>query len=85
MVVAQKILMISRIREALKSGETSVSGDQWPTFLYDGYVYDPKDPWNGLLRSQILVRVSQSFVFVVYLTNNSTTGFQAHLHLPQLS
>ena len=32
-------------------------GDQWPTVLYSG-TYDPMDPWNGLLRSNILVRVS---------------------------
>ncbi|KAG1824027.1 hypothetical protein EV424DRAFT_1472015 [Suillus variegatus] len=42
-------------KESLKSGETAVRGDQWPIFLYAGYVYDPEDPWKGLLRSDILV------------------------------
>ncbi|KAG2344777.1 hypothetical protein BDR05DRAFT_975322 [Suillus weaverae] len=42
-------------KQSLKSGETAVCGDQWPMFLYAGYVYDPKDPWKGLLRSEILV------------------------------
>ncbi|KAG1788774.1 uncharacterized protein HD556DRAFT_1433969 [Suillus plorans] len=42
-------------KECLKSGETTVCGDQWPIFLYAGYVYDPEDPWKGLLRSNILV------------------------------
>lgn len=32
-------------------------GDQWPIMLYSG-AYDPMDPWNGLLRNNILVRVS---------------------------
>ena len=32
-------------------------GNQWPTVLYSG-TYDPMDPWNGLLHSNILVRVS---------------------------
>ncbi|KAG1776909.1 hypothetical protein EV702DRAFT_1179795 [Suillus placidus] len=42
-------------KESLKSGETMVRGDQWPMFLYAGYVYDPEDPWKGLLRSEILI------------------------------
>ncbi|KIJ59509.1 hypothetical protein HYDPIDRAFT_177796 [Hydnomerulius pinastri MD-312] len=32
-----------------------VSGDQRPIFLYANYAYDPEDPWNGLLRSGVLV------------------------------
>lgn len=48
----------SRIKEKLRSGEMAVSGDQWPIFVYQGYSYDPEDPWNGLLRSTILVSVS---------------------------
>lgn len=35
-----------------------VRGDQWPIFIYAGYSYDPEDPWNGLLRSSLLVSVS---------------------------
>ncbi|KAG2059901.1 hypothetical protein BDR06DRAFT_873106 [Suillus hirtellus] len=42
-------------KQNLKSGETTVHGDQWPMFLYAGYDYDPKDPWKGLLKSEILV------------------------------
>ncbi|KAG1787079.1 uncharacterized protein HD556DRAFT_1434526 [Suillus plorans] len=42
-------------KESLKSSETAVRGDQWPIFLYAGYVYDPEDPWKGLLRSDILI------------------------------
>ena len=51
-------LRFFRIREKLKSGEIMVAGDQWPRFLYEGYIYDQQDPWDGLLRSQILVYVS---------------------------
>ena len=47
-----------RTRDKLRSGELAVSGDQWPVFLYAGYTYDPEDPWNGLLRSNLLVCVS---------------------------
>ncbi|KAG1762159.1 hypothetical protein EV702DRAFT_1183121 [Suillus placidus] len=42
-------------KQSLKSGETAVHGDQWPMFLYAGYVYDPDAPWQGLLRSNILI------------------------------
>ena len=34
-----------------------MAGDQWPIFLYANYTYDPEDPWNGLLRSGLLVDV----------------------------
>ncbi|KAG1889785.1 uncharacterized protein F5891DRAFT_965120 [Suillus fuscotomentosus] len=42
-------------KQSLKSGETTVRSDQWPMFLYAGYVYDSEDPWKGLLRSEILI------------------------------
>ncbi|KAG2352669.1 hypothetical protein BDR07DRAFT_1454911 [Suillus spraguei] len=45
----------SDTKQSLKSGETAVRGDQWPMCLYAGYVYDPEDPWKGLLRSEILI------------------------------
>ncbi|KAG2147862.1 uncharacterized protein EDB93DRAFT_1070591, partial [Suillus bovinus] len=41
-------------KQSLKSSETAVRGDQWPMFLYAGYVYDSDDPWKGLLRSEIV-------------------------------
>lgn len=53
--------MFLSVKEKLKSGEIAVSGDQWPIFLYAGYVYDSEDPWNGLFRSSLLVYVSQLF------------------------
>ncbi|KJA13589.1 hypothetical protein HYPSUDRAFT_151445 [Hypholoma sublateritium FD-334 SS-4] len=44
------------IKQKLRSGELSVSGDQWPIFLYTSYEYDDTNPWKGLLRSAILVK-----------------------------
>jgi hypothetical protein len=55
-------LIPRRIKEKLCSGEMLVSGDNWPIFLYHGYNYDPKDPWNGLFRSSLLVSVSLDVV-----------------------
>jgi len=47
----------NRIREKLRTGELSVSGDQWPIFIYKDYQFHENDPWRGLLRSLILVKV----------------------------
>ena len=51
-----------RVKEKLRSGEMVVSGDQWPIFLYDGYRFNPKDPWRGIFRSRLLVSVSLHLV-----------------------
>lgn len=51
-------LMLPRTKDKLRSGELAVSGDQWPIFLYHGYIYDLEDPWNGIFRSSLLVSVS---------------------------
>ncbi|KAG1873144.1 hypothetical protein F4604DRAFT_1880995 [Suillus subluteus] len=49
-------------KENLRSGKMLVSGDQWPIFLYAKQVYDPEDPWCGLLRSRLLV-LAYKYVF----------------------
>lgn len=54
------VLTACRTKEKLRSGELAVSGDQWPIFLYQGYSYDPDDPWNGLFRSTLLIYASHS-------------------------
>jgi hypothetical protein len=50
-------LTIFSVKEKLRSGEVQVRGDQWLLFLYADLAYDPDDPWNGLLKSQVLVTV----------------------------
>ncbi|KAF8240435.1 hypothetical protein L208DRAFT_1539586 [Tricholoma matsutake] len=45
----------TEIKEKLRSGEITATGDEWPLFLYHGFSYNPKDPWNGLFRSSLLV------------------------------
>ena len=47
-----------RTKTKLSNGEMQVRGDQWPVFLYANYTYNSDDPWNGLLRSGLLVSVS---------------------------
>lgn len=51
-------MIFRSIKEKLRTGEMHVRGDQWPYFLYADLAYDPDDPWNGSLRSQLLVSVS---------------------------
>lgn len=53
-----------RTRTKLVNGQIQVAGDQWPVLLYANYTYDPEDPWNGLLRSGLLISVS-SFKFLL--------------------
>ena len=67
LVYKRMVLTPSRIKAKLRSGEMAVSGDQWPIFVYQGYTYDPEDPWNGLLRSTILVSVSSLFDYIYRL------------------
>ena len=72
------VLMSSRTKERLQSGEMTVSGDQWPLFLYHGYNYDPEDPWNGLFRSTLLVSVGYRCFLVIH---NTHVICQAYKHI----
>jgi hypothetical protein len=51
------------VKDKLRSGEISVTGDRWPIFIYANCDYDPADPWNGLLRNAILVNASLFICF----------------------
>jgi hypothetical protein len=65
--------MVCRVKVKLKLGKILVTDNQWPIFPYTGYSYDPEDPWNGLLQSSLLVRVSHFFYmtsFIWYLILN---------------
>ena len=64
----------SRIKEALKSGEMQIPGDQWPIFIYTQCEYDPDDAWKGTFRSMILVVVSEE------LTSNYFSANQCSMH-----
>ena len=77
-------LMYPRVKEKLKTGELMVAGDQWPVFLYSGYIYDAEDPWDSLFRSAILVSVSHHSTFLPDATNHPGSGLQTHLYLSKL-
>ena len=56
-----------RTKVKLMNGQIQVAGDQWLVFLYADYMYDPEDPWNGLLHSGLLVSVS--FFILILMTS----------------
>lgn len=58
-------LLLFRVKSGLLSGELVISGDMWPRFLYQNFEYNPEEPWEGLFRSGLLVRVSGFLSFPV--------------------
>jgi hypothetical protein len=75
---------ILRTKEGLRTGTISVSGDQWPLFLYKDNAFDPENVWKGLFRSSLLVFVeSLAFVIICAIINipEYSIGIQTHFHL----
>lgn len=66
----------------MKSGELAVSGDQWPIFLYASYAFDEEDPWNGLLRSSLLVSARPINLFSVRMLTCRSSGIQTRFYVP---
>ncbi|KAJ3526688.1 hypothetical protein NMY22_g10070 [Coprinellus aureogranulatus] len=59
-----------KVRRDLRSGHLIPSGDLWPRFLYQGFAYNPEDPWDGLLRSSLLVKAYKH----VFTSPSSVSG-----------
>ena len=70
--------LILRIKQKLRTGELSIAGDQWPVLLYSSYKFHEDDPWRGLLRSTILLKVVHASDFF-YTTN--LRHFQTYKHI----
>ncbi|TEB16762.1 hypothetical protein FA13DRAFT_1759044 [Coprinellus micaceus] len=51
-----------KIRRDLASGALVPTGDLWPRFLYRYFEYNPKEPWEGLFRSSLLVKVTTAYL-----------------------
>jgi hypothetical protein len=73
----------SRVRSKLRSSELPVNGDHWPIFLYKECSYNPDDPWDGLLRSKLLVTVSSFFAHTLKGSDN-IIGVQTYIHISKL-
>ncbi|KAJ3522557.1 hypothetical protein NMY22_g11843 [Coprinellus aureogranulatus] len=73
-----------KIRRELQSGQIVPSGDLWPRFLYRNYAYDAENPWDGLLRSSLLVKayrhVFTSPSSVMGDTGKATRSSNARIH-----
>jgi hypothetical protein len=63
---------LPRIRRELKSGQLVPSGDMWPRFLFRNYEYNSADPWDGLLRSGLLVKVRHASLSPVHIPGLTT-------------
>ncbi len=48
---------VNSTKEKLRSGEMQVYSNQWPYFLYQNHTFNAANPWEGLLRSELLVNV----------------------------
>ena len=70
-------LLCRRIRRDLESGTLIPAGDMWPCFLFRNFEYNPEDPWEGLLRSSLLVKVRTDSInsFQVLITRRHTNTF----------
>ncbi|KAH6905462.1 hypothetical protein BKA70DRAFT_1504725, partial [Coprinopsis sp. MPI-PUGE-AT-0042] len=44
-----------QVKEGLRLGTITVAGDQWPLFLYRDETCNPKQVWDGLFQSIIMV------------------------------
>ncbi|TEB38826.1 hypothetical protein FA13DRAFT_1785110 [Coprinellus micaceus] len=73
-----------KIRRDLESGNLVPSGDLWPRFLYRNYQYNPLDPWDGLMRSALLVKafkhVFTSPSSVLNSASKATRSSNARIH-----
>ncbi|KAJ3535197.1 hypothetical protein NMY22_g6599 [Coprinellus aureogranulatus] len=44
------------VKAQLRTKELTISGSDWPIFLYKDEKYDSEHPWRGLFRNEILVK-----------------------------
>ena len=68
------------MKDKLKEGIHVVSGDQWPIFMWKDEKYDESDPWKGLLRSTILIKVSCTVLLLCFWHCSIILGVQARFH-----
>lgn len=75
--------LLLRTKSGLQTGEIAATGDSWPMFLYADSLYDENDPWEGLLRSHILLNVSILSGYDKHSFTNFA-GVQICLHITKL-
>ncbi|KAG6809395.1 hypothetical protein H0H92_000405, partial [Tricholoma furcatifolium] len=75
----------NEVKLGLRSGQLIVPGHSWPRFLYQGLVYDPADPWKGLLKGALLVMAFKHIFIAPSSVDSSdqdvsTKGGNAFIH-----
>lgn len=58
-----------------------VRGDQWPLFLYEDSKFDAENPWEGLLRSQLLVLVRRKLLYYTGMRLNTNYHRLTNMYL----
>ncbi|KAH6896197.1 hypothetical protein BKA70DRAFT_1116609, partial [Coprinopsis sp. MPI-PUGE-AT-0042] len=66
----------NKVKEGLRGGTLTVTGESWPIFIYENYVYHPKEPLRGFMRSAIML-AAYKFVFTSPSSANRETGSRA--------
>ncbi|KAG6904033.1 hypothetical protein DXG01_013075, partial [Tephrocybe rancida] len=61
------------IRRKLGSGEQIVAGHHWPLFIYQNNIFDPSNPWKGLLKSDLLIK-GFKHIFIAPSSADSVDG-----------
>ncbi|TFK17646.1 hypothetical protein FA15DRAFT_604673, partial [Coprinopsis marcescibilis] len=61
-----------------ESGKKVIPGDAWPTFCFKDYVYNSKDPYEGLLKSDLLVTIKpvHSIYKYSWLKSSNSQAYQ---------
>ena len=60
-----------RFQAQVDRSEISIGADEWPMFLYDEDMYDPKKEWTGLFLGETFVHMSPSIYYFFINTHNS--------------
>ncbi|KAG6905071.1 hypothetical protein DXG01_005285 [Tephrocybe rancida] len=64
------------IQYKLGTGEKIVAGHHWPIFIYSNLKFDPNDPWKGLLRNELLIKVNSLQLHVIAPSSRVPEGFK---------
>lgn len=66
--------LVTRVKDMLRSGNFSVSGDQWPILLYQDELYDSENPWKGLFKNKLLILVSVQSAVIFFAADTFAKG-----------
>lgn len=78
----QRIIIVqSRVRTRLRSGEEYMAGDVWPIFLYANCKYHPENPWEGFLKNVLLIKARFATIAAWSLISVDHMLYQGFKHI----